>query len=82
MIGAVLGRGLPTAICTIYEPRYPDLLSQAEGAGSLVIKLVHLSRKIGWKYCHKGVVGCASKPEKHRQAKFSRVIGARLGSGC
>ena len=24
MLAAVLGRGLPTALCTIYDPRYPD----------------------------------------------------------
>ncbi|HEX8168625.1 MAG TPA: GDSL-type esterase/lipase family protein [Beijerinckiaceae bacterium] len=24
MVGAVLGRGLPTALATIYDPRYPD----------------------------------------------------------
>jgi lysophospholipase L1-like esterase len=28
MLGTVLGRGLPTAICTIYDPRFPDPLRQ------------------------------------------------------
>jgi hypothetical protein len=37
MIGAVLGRGLPTAICTIYEPRYTDLQMRRVASTALMV---------------------------------------------
>jgi hypothetical protein len=35
MLGAVLARGLPTAVCTIYRPRFADAAQQAAAVGGL-----------------------------------------------
>ena len=35
MLEAVLARGLPTAICTIYNPSYPDALRQRVSVAAL-----------------------------------------------
>jgi lysophospholipase L1-like esterase len=35
MIDAVLARGLPTAVCTIYEPRFPDATRRQAAAAAL-----------------------------------------------
>jgi len=37
MLGAVLGRGLPTALCTIYDPRFTDPLRQRLGVTGLAL---------------------------------------------
>jgi hypothetical protein len=37
MLDGVLGRGLPTAICTIYEPRFPDLRRRRRAATGLTV---------------------------------------------
>jgi hypothetical protein len=37
MLGTVLGRGLPTAICTIYEPRYTDLIMRRVASAALMV---------------------------------------------
>jgi hypothetical protein len=37
MLNGVLGRGLPTAICTIYEPRFPDLRQRRLAATGLMV---------------------------------------------
>ncbi len=37
MLGAVLGRGLPTALCTIYDPRFTDPLRQRLGVMGLAL---------------------------------------------
>src|SRR3954449_9729376 len=37
MVGSVLGRGLPTALCTIYDPRYPDPARRRVGATALAV---------------------------------------------
>jgi lysophospholipase L1-like esterase len=37
MIEAVRHRGLPTAICTIYDPRYPDAVQRRVGATALCV---------------------------------------------
>jgi hypothetical protein len=35
MLDAVLGRGLPTAVCTIYDPRFPDPVRQRLAVAAL-----------------------------------------------
>jgi lysophospholipase L1-like esterase len=35
MLDAVLGRGLPTAVCTIYDPRFPDPVRQRAAVAAL-----------------------------------------------
>jgi hypothetical protein len=35
MLDAVLGRGLPTAVCTIYDPRFPDPVRQRVAVAAL-----------------------------------------------
>jgi hypothetical protein len=37
MLNGVLGRGLPTAVCTIYEPRFPDLRQRRLAATGLMV---------------------------------------------
>lgn len=37
MLGAALGRGLPTAFCTIYDPRFTDPLRQRLGVTGLAL---------------------------------------------
>jgi lysophospholipase L1-like esterase len=37
MLGTVLARGLPTALCTIYDPRFPDPLRQRLGIAGLAL---------------------------------------------
>jgi hypothetical protein len=37
MLNGVLGRGLPTAVCTIYEPRFPDLRQRRLAATGLTV---------------------------------------------
>ena len=37
MLGGVLGRGLPTALCTIYDPRFTDPLRQRLGETGLAL---------------------------------------------
>ncbi|WP_137389419.1 SGNH/GDSL hydrolase family protein [Rhodoligotrophos defluvii] len=37
MLDAVLERGLPTAICTIYDPRYPDPVQRQIGTTALMV---------------------------------------------
>jgi hypothetical protein len=37
MLDGVLGRGLPTAVCTIYEPRFPDLRQRRLAATGLMV---------------------------------------------
>jgi hypothetical protein len=37
MLGAVLARALPTAVCTIYDPRYPDPRMQRLAVAGLTI---------------------------------------------
>jgi lysophospholipase L1-like esterase len=37
MLGAVLARKLPTAICTIYDPAFPDVESRRIGATALTV---------------------------------------------
>jgi hypothetical protein len=37
MLDAVLGRGLPTALCTIYDPRFPDPRLQRLAVTGLVL---------------------------------------------
>jgi lysophospholipase L1-like esterase len=37
MIAAVLARGLPTAICTIYDPRFPDPVQRRAATAALAL---------------------------------------------
>ncbi len=37
MLGAVLGRGLPAALCTVYDPRFPDPLRQRLAVAGLAL---------------------------------------------
>lgn len=37
MLGTVLARGLPTSICTIYDPRFPDPVQRRIGAAGLAL---------------------------------------------
>jgi lysophospholipase L1-like esterase len=37
MLGSVLGRGLPTAVCTIYDPRFPDPVRRQVGMAGLAL---------------------------------------------
>ena len=37
MLNGVLGRGLPTAVCTIYDPRFPDPKRQRLAATGLTV---------------------------------------------
>jgi hypothetical protein len=37
MLNGVLGRGLPTAVCTIYDPRFPDPMRQRLAAAGLTL---------------------------------------------
>jgi hypothetical protein len=37
MIETVRHRGLPTAICTVYDPRYPDAVQRRVGATALCL---------------------------------------------
>ncbi len=37
MLDAVLGRGLPTAVCTIYDPRFPDPVRQRVAVAALAV---------------------------------------------
>ncbi|MCB4825353.1 SGNH/GDSL hydrolase family protein [Roseicella aerolata] len=37
MLDAVLGRGLPTAVCTIYDPRFPDPMLQRVAVAALAM---------------------------------------------
>jgi hypothetical protein len=37
MLNGVLGRGLPTAVCTIYDPRFPDPKRQRSAATVLTV---------------------------------------------
>ena len=37
MLGSVLDRGRPTALCTIYDPRYPDPRFQRLAVAGLVL---------------------------------------------
>lgn len=37
MLEALLMRGLPTAVCTIYDPRYPDLTRRSIAAAGLAL---------------------------------------------
>ncbi|MDJ0387324.1 SGNH/GDSL hydrolase family protein [Roseomonas sp. E05] len=37
MLDAVVGRGLPTTVCTIYDPRFPDLVRRKIGTTGLAL---------------------------------------------
>jgi hypothetical protein len=37
MLGAVLGRGLPAALCTVYDPRFPDPARQRVAVAGLTL---------------------------------------------
>ena len=37
MLETVLGRGLPTAVCTIYDPRYPNLVERRVASTGLMV---------------------------------------------
>lgn len=37
MLDEVLRRGRPTAVCTIYDPRYPDALQRQRGTAALTV---------------------------------------------
>ncbi len=91
MLGAVLARGLPTAICTIYYPRFPDATLQTIAVTALSVfndcivraALVHRLPLLDLRFVctEEGDYADPIEPSARGGEKISRAIAEMLQHG-